>query len=75
MGGKSYAYVVVDDFSRITWVMFLSSKDKTFQNFVKLAKRVQRELDDKIVSIRSDHGGEFENRSFMEFCEENGIHH
>ena len=40
MGGKFYAYVVVDDYSRFTWVMFLASKDEAFQNFVKLAKRI-----------------------------------
>jgi len=28
-----------------------------------------------IVSIRSDHGGEFENRYFELFCDENGIEH
>ena len=75
LGGKSYAYVVVDDFSRLTWIMFLSSKDESFQNFIKLVKRIQRELDDKIDSMRNDHGGEFENRLFMEFCEKNEIHH
>ena len=45
--------------------MFLSLKDELFQNFVNLAKRIQREQDDKIVYIRGDHGGEFENKSFM----------
>ena len=28
-----------------------------------------------IVSLRSEHGGEFQNESFEIFCEENGIHH
>jgi len=28
-----------------------------------------------IVSIGSDHGGEFQNEFFENFCEENGIHH
>ena len=28
-----------------------------------------------IVSLKSDHGGEFQNESFENFCEENGIHH
>ena len=55
--------------------MFLASKDESFQNFVKLVKRVKREQDERIVAIRSDHGGEFENIHFMEFCEANGILH
>jgi len=55
--------------------MFLGSKDEAFQNFVKLVTRVERECDDKIVTIRSDHGGKFENKHFMEFCEASGILH
>jgi len=58
-GEKFYTYVVVDDYSRFTRVMFLASKDEAFQNFVKLAKRIQREPENEIVSIGSDHGGEF----------------
>ena len=73
MGEKFYAYVVVDDYFRFTCIIFLASKDEAFQNFIKLSKRIQREQGNEIVSIRSDHGGEFENRHFMEFCEENGI--
>ena len=29
----------------------------------------------KISSIRSDHGGEFENHAFESFCDKHGIHH
>ena len=29
----------------------------------------------RIVSIRSDHGGEFQNEKFEKYCFENGIHH
>ena len=28
LGGKSYGFVIVDDFSRYTWVLFLSYKNK-----------------------------------------------
>ena len=30
LGEKSYAYVIMDDFSRYTWVLFLSEKNKVF---------------------------------------------
>ena len=40
-----------------------------------LAKKLQNEKDQSIVSIRSDHGGEFENKEFKELCEEKGIDH
>ena len=40
LGGSYYAYVVVDDYSRFTWVMFLTTKDEAFAYFEILANRV-----------------------------------
>ena len=36
-GGKSYAFVIVDDSSRYTWVLFLSQKMKSFMSFQSFA--------------------------------------
>ena len=35
---KHYAYVIVDDYSRFTWVLFLAHKDESFEAFKILAK-------------------------------------
>ena len=59
LGRKRYEFVVVYDFCRFTWVLFLSLKDEFFEAFRKLYKKVQNEKDLKIVSIRSDHGEGF----------------
>ena len=75
LGGSYYAYVVIDDYSRFTWVMFLTTKDEAFAYFEILANRVQNEQNNKIIAIRSDHGKEFENHKFIEYCESNGIFH
>ena len=55
--------------------MFLASKQDAFDAFVVLAKKVQNETELKITAIRTDHGGECENHSFSELCEQNGIEH
>ncbi|XP_050888661.1 uncharacterized protein LOC127093801 [Lathyrus oleraceus] len=68
LGGKRYAYVVVDDFSRFTWVNFIKEKSDVFEVFKDSCKRLQREKQNEIVRIISDHGKEFENRKFAEFC-------
>ncbi|KAK2982356.1 hypothetical protein RJ640_030390 [Escallonia rubra] len=73
LGGKFYAFVIVDDFSRYTWVLFLTRKDEAFENFFSLVKQLQNE-ELKLVKIRSDHGGEFE-KYFILFCIQNGISH
>ncbi|PNX60220.1 gag-pol polyprotein [Trifolium pratense] len=75
LGGKKYAFVVVDDFSRYTWVNFIREKSKTFEEFKDLCLQLQKEKDCGIVRIRSDHGKEFENSKFAEFCATEGIAH
>ena len=69
---KRYVFVIVDDYSRYTWVNFLKSKDETFDYFVEYCNQVENEKDYKIVTIRSDHGKEFENSSFDDLCGSRG---
>ena len=33
LGGKNYAYVMVDDYSAYTWVLCLAQKDYSFKAF------------------------------------------
>nr|KYP56020.1 Retrovirus-related Pol polyprotein from transposon TNT 1-94 [Cajanus cajan] len=65
----------MDDYTRWTWVLFITHKDESFRVFHVFCKRVQNEKGISIASIRSNHGGEFENEQFQEFCEDNGITH
>jgi hypothetical protein len=60
LGGKRYAFVVVDDYSRYTWVNFVREKSDTFSVFKELCTQLQREKGSNVVRIRSDHGREFE---------------
>ena len=60
IGGNYYGLVVVDDFSRYTWTLFLVTKDETFSAFKKLAKIIQNEKKCTIVAIKIDHGREFQ---------------
>ena len=75
LGGKSYCLVCVDDFTRFTWVIFLSHKSDTFSAFSALCKRIQNVISLAILNIRSDHGREFDNDEFILFCNEHGIDH
>ena len=75
LGGKSYAFVIVDDFSRYRWVLFLAHKNDVFHEFSKLCRKIQNEKGFIISCIRSDHGREFENVEFEGFCDEHEIEH
>ncbi|GAA0149903.1 hypothetical protein LIER_08960 [Lithospermum erythrorhizon] len=75
IGGKKYIYVCVDDYSRYTWVEFLREKSDAFDVFKNLATQIQREKALPIIRIRSDHGKEFENLKFDDYCKQEGIKH
>ncbi|KAH9680417.1 hypothetical protein KPL71_026545 [Citrus sinensis] len=67
LNGKYYAFVIVDDYSRYTCVLFLANKDDAIDAFKVLCKKIQNEKWYGIACIRSDHGGEFENHAFETF--------
>ena len=73
MGGKRYIMVVVDDFSRYSWVEFLREKSEACDKMERLRKWLQNEKGVPIVKIRSDHEKEIENAKFEAFCNEHGI--
>ena len=73
--GSRYVFIIVDDFSRYTWTIFLTSKDETYEEFEVWVKATERQLNSKLVVIRFDHGTEFENIHFTSFCQTNGVSH
>nr|ABF95048.1 retrotransposon protein, putative, unclassified [Oryza sativa Japonica Group] len=75
IGGNKYVFVIVDDFSRFTWVYFLHDKSKAQDVFKRFAKQAQNLYDLTIKRVRSDNGGEFKNTQVEEFLDEEGIKH
>ncbi|GJX46187.1 retrovirus-related pol polyprotein from transposon TNT 1-94 [Tanacetum coccineum] len=74
--GNRYTLVIVDDYSRYTWTRFLKDKTEAFDQFEIFSRKIQNQLGCSIVSIRTDHGREFNNEvQFGEFCNANGITH
>jgi hypothetical protein len=61
IGGKWYVLVIVDDYSRYSWIFFLESKDKVLEHFWSLALRLNNEHSNWLKAIRSDNGTKFEN--------------
>nr|GEZ07025.1 hypothetical protein [Tanacetum cinerariifolium] len=44
INGKQYVLVVIDDYSRYTWVFFLHSKDEAFEVIISFIKKTQVNL-------------------------------
>jgi transposase InsO family protein len=73
IGGSKYGLVIDDDFSRFTWVFFLSDKGETLETLKKFMRRAQNEFELKIKKVRSGNGTEFKNTGVEEFLSEEGI--
>ncbi|KAK1680292.1 hypothetical protein QYE76_041140 [Lolium multiflorum] len=75
LGGSKYGLVIVDDYSRYSWVFLLKSKDETHREFIIFAKKAQRMYESEIKAIRTDNGTEFKNYTMQEFVDDEGIKH
>jgi hypothetical protein len=76
VGGKWYILVLVDDYSRYAWVLFLEEKGEMFGFVRDLVLRLRNERHrDAIRAIRSDNGSEFRNSRFETFCHDLGLEH
>lgn len=64
LNGKHYAIVIVNDFSKFTWVLFFNLKHEALNIFNHFCKNVQNEKEYGITTIRSDHDGDFDNILF-----------
>lgn len=73
LGGKRYAFVCVDNFSRYTWVKFIREKSNT--SSLCPVSSTSKGTRQSYYSIRSDHGHEFENTTFDNFRVNEGIFH
>ncbi|GJY14408.1 retrovirus-related pol polyprotein from transposon TNT 1-94, partial [Tanacetum coccineum] len=75
INGKKYILVIVDDYSRFTWVKFLRSKDETPEVVIKFLKQIQVGLNKTVRNIRTDNGTEFVNKDLTDYYERVGIFH
>jgi transposase InsO family protein len=75
IGGSKYCIVIMDDYSRFTWVFFLQEKSQTQETLKRFLRQDQNEFRLRIKKIRSDNGTEFKNSQIEGFIEEEGIKH
>jgi transposase InsO family protein len=75
IGGSKYGLVIVDDFSRFTWVFFLQDKSETQGTLKFFLRRAQNEFELKVKKIISDNCSEFKNLQVEEYHEEERIKH
>ncbi|GJU69005.1 retrovirus-related pol polyprotein from transposon TNT 1-94 [Tanacetum coccineum] len=72
---KKYILVIVDDYSRFTWVKCLRSKYEAPNFIINFLKMIQERLKVSVRRIRTDNRTEFFNQILREYYEKVGISH
>ncbi|GKA23766.1 retrovirus-related pol polyprotein from transposon TNT 1-94, partial [Tanacetum coccineum] len=75
INGKKYILVIVDDYSRYMWTHFLRSKDETPEVLKDFLKMIQRNLQAHVITVRTNRGIKFLNKTLHAYFKEEGIEH
>nr|GEZ80606.1 retrovirus-related Pol polyprotein from transposon TNT 1-94 [Tanacetum cinerariifolium] len=75
INGKKYILVIGDDYSRYTWTIFLRSNDETPEVLKDFLKMIQRNLQAQVITVRTNQGTEFLNKTLTAYFKEEGIEH
>nr|GFB45795.1 ulp1 protease family, C-terminal catalytic domain-containing protein [Tanacetum cinerariifolium] len=67
--------VIVDEYSIYTWTVFLRSKDETPKVLKDFLTMIQRNLQALMITVHTDGGTEFLNKTLNAFFKEEGIEH
>ncbi|CAA7059283.1 unnamed protein product [Microthlaspi erraticum] len=73
LSGKQYFLSIIDDKTRKVWLMFLKTKDETFDKFCDWKELVENQISKKLKVLRTDNGLKFCNSRFDEYCKRHGI--
>jgi transposase InsO family protein len=60
-------------YTRMIAICFLKKKSEAFENLKVYKEMVENEMDSKIKCLRSNNGGEFTSKEFMDLCSKDGI--
>jgi hypothetical protein len=70
INGYIYYVSFIHDYSRKTWVYFLKSKDELFGKFKEFKALIENLSERNIKILRSDNGGEYTSKEFVNFCKD-----
>ena len=72
-GGTRYFVTFIDDYSRKTWVYFVSQNSQVLDKFRQFVHSVTTSTGQPLIALRTDNGGEYTSNAFKDFCLSKGI--
>jgi hypothetical protein len=73
LNGHVYYVIFIDDFSRKSWIYFMTTKNENFKKFHEFKALIENQTRKHIRILRSDNGGVYESHQIEDFCKEAGI--
>ena len=73
LGGAKYFVTFIDDYSRKTWIYFLTHKSQVLTKFQHLVNLLKNSTGQIIQTLMTDNGGEYTSSAFRDYCLRTGI--
>jgi transposase InsO family protein len=73
--GNRYFITFIDDYSRRARVYFIKNKSEALDKFQEFKAQAENETAERIKILRTDGGGEYVNKEFKKFLNQQGIRH
>lgn len=73
LNNRRYFLLFVDDYTRMMWVYILEQKSEAFTKFLEFKALAEKQSGHQLKVFRTDRGGEFTSKEFINYCKENGI--
>jgi hypothetical protein len=73
IGGSRYFMVCYDDYTHHIELYFLKEKSEAYEAFKSYLALVENQCNAKIKNVRSDNGGEYTSKKYLELLAANGI--
>ncbi|HEV7735828.1 MAG TPA: DDE-type integrase/transposase/recombinase [Chlamydiales bacterium] len=74
-GGAKYILNFVDDFTSMTWIYLIKTKDQAPDKFKDRRAIVESESEHRVKTLRTDNGGEYTSTLFEKYLRETGTRH
>ena len=75
IGGHKYFVTFIDDYSRCCAVYFMNKKSEVFEKYKEFEAITTNETGLKLVTLRSDNGGEYLTKQFETYLKSKGTFH